>query len=282
MADDSKDIKKNLTVFLNAEGIGETVADFNKLKKITSEAEKELEDYVKQMGFVTKVSYTYHKAALELKGSLTGLSSSVTSVMGALGGAVGLKSSLDVLGRYENGIVSLSASFRKYGIGVTELEGKMSSLSKQLHVTRLDTQGLIETYEQDFIYTNIENLEKLLVNIQKVTGANVDKMAKYQSAVAKLANLYPSLQSSIENVSESNKDRLMKVIALSTDLSLAEKKNLANYINGSSQKNKADEDRLNKAKEYSEVVGDLQSLWQDIAITVGKELMPYFLSLIHI
>jgi len=275
MADDSKDIKKNLTVFLKSEGIAETIADLKKLGKTTSEAEKELEDYVKQMGFVTKSSYVYNKAALDLKQSLGILGGSLGKVMSLIGGGLGIKQGINALGSYESAILNVTAAYTKYGQGAAQLETRMTSLSKTINMTRIDIMELAAQYEKAFIYTsNLDNFEKLLKNIQNVTGANTQKMKEMTNTLSSLSNLYPELQSSIENLTEADKKRIQYSIAGSSLISLSEKKAIMDYLSGSNKMSAADEERKKRAIEYTRIMGDFESLWQDIAITVGTSFMP--------
>lgn len=201
------------------------------------------------------------------------------SVAGLVGASVSLKHSLDTVIDYNKELIKLSAQFTKYGVGVTKVEQSLDSLSKQLNITRTNTMKLFSMYEKAFPYTSIVGAEKLFKNIRKVVGSNADAIADMASKLAEITSRYPDLQKHVERLNATDKETLknkLDLLYVGKQISLSQLKGLTDYLSIRKQDSEEDKLRNKEANEYIATMEDMKRIWQDVAITVGTNIMPLF------
>lgn len=259
----------------NLNQVAKSSDDIGDSFKSTSRQTKDLEAGLNR---TQKAAYNLGKAYNSLSKSATGLLGQFKSIAATVGAPATFAAGVNALSKYSNELVAASAQMNKYGKSISQVESQMDSMSKALKLTRTDVIGLMRDLEKSMLFFSSMGAEKVLKNIQKVVGSNVSEINKYSSAVANLVSMYPELQTSVERLNETDKRRLQSAISLSIQtgkLSVQQSKMLSDYINQNSQIDKENEKRLKREKEYNEVLQDVQRVWQNVAIAIGKQVMPY-------
>jgi len=236
-----------------------------------SGVDKQFQNMIKDLDSVVKASAKVSAGWKNLKSAAGNFTSIAKSIAAVAGASIGMQKSLDVFAGYNKELIKLSVQFAKYGNQIGQVEKSLSSLSKELNITRMDTIKLFSLYEKGFPYVTLVGAEKLFKNIRKAVGANSAAMQEMAQNLSSIANAYPGLQESIENVDEADKELLktkLQLLVVTNKISLAQYKGAADYLALNGQNNK-------QAKEYQEALADMERLWQDVAIVIGQQIIPW-------
>lgn len=235
---------------------------------------KDLEKTIKNVAVLSKGIHSQIAAAQKSIASFKGLVSQIASYSGA---TVSLGNSLSTVVDYNKQLLGLSSQWNKYGVSITQVEDKMESMSKTLHLTRNEVMSLSSAFEKAFPYTTLAGSEKILKNIKNVVGANAQSISQMQGTLASIASMYPGMQSSIENLNEIDKERLTnqsRLLSMTGKISQEQYRTLRDYIQQNSQVSEADKERQKQAQEYADTIGKMRQFWEKIAIVIGKSVMP--------
>lgn len=232
--------------------------------------EKTIED-------VSRLSKAFNNQVNSIKNVYGGFKSLTTTIASFTGATISLGKSLDTLIDYNKNILGLSAQWNKYGISITQVENRVEGLTKTLSLTRSEVMKLASSFEKAFPYTTLSGVEKIFINIKNVVGSNAEAMGSMQNALSSISTMFPSMQKSLENMSEIDKDRLTsssRMLFLAGKINQEQYRTLRDYINQNEQISQKDKERMEQSKEYLKVMGDLKVFWEKIAIVVGKAIMP--------
>jgi len=232
----------------------------------------------------SKATVKFSKALGGLEKSAKSLLGPVQKLAGLVGGGLGFGKSVGLVEDYYKAMTSLSAQMNKYNIGAKRLESTMDSLSSTLHLTKMETIGLMSEFEKGFPLASVKGLEKIMKNIKNVVGSNVDAMKSMGQNLMSLSTQYPWLQKSIENIADSTKkvskieqERLkinLERLMVTKQLSLSEVKLLQNFVNQNKQISKEDEAHLQNWTQFQEKMQDVRIQFEKIAMILGEAFVP--------
>lgn len=225
-----------------------------------------------------KVMRGLEKGADGVKASVDGVVGSIEQLAVAFGAASGIKKGLGTFLDLNKAMIQASAQFSKYGIGIGKVEKQMESLSKTIGITRQASLELFSTYEKGIPLVSIKGFENTMKNIVKITGASVSGQKEYLNLVQNISNKIPSLQNMLENISETDEQRvqtLSKSLVLTGQIDLATAKMLGNLSSANRQSSKEDKERLKRNMEILESQKRLQRVFEDLSIQIGKAILPY-------
>ncbi len=295
-------IERIITVYLETAGVQDVAAG---LKKVTASFkdvrsalaalnEKNI-NLNKIMNDQAKAYVRTEKAAANtLKRTQKNVSKTIKSFIN-LGGAVseisgGLKQLAGLSGfgnmvneavKFDKSLLELSASTNRLGIGITQLENRLSAIARSTSLTRQETMSLFVEFNKSFKFVTLENFEGLLKRIEKMVGSNKDAIQGYASEVGSLTQSYNGLAQQIINLegagSEADKARIaarLQILYLSDKIGEKEYRNLIAIVKGNQQI--SDEDK--KSQEASEKrIKTMQAFKiqiEDVALGLGKTILP--------
>jgi len=241
--------------------INNAFTDMAKNAKKASDSTKSLAD-----GFIKLNGAALHgvKNILALGFGFTTISSS-------------LKGGVSAVENYNNSLVAVSGSFKKYGMGVIETEGRIKGLGKTLNMTQGDVLKFFSAYEKGFRSFSAGGFEKMMVNIQKAVGLSTDAQNEMLGSLSQLSAKIPELQGSIERLDASDKKRIgtmTKLMLLSGKMSLQEYKSSQTYLKSSLLISTADKKREAELKKNQEAFAKLKIASEKFMLAIGKALMP--------
>jgi hypothetical protein len=247
--------------------------DVNSNVKTVNQQFKEMVNQLSGTAKAAAVASRAFKGFSEATGLVKGLIGQIVSLSGA---TLGLKSSIDIFHQYNKAIVTLGVQFSKYGKDIIQTEFVVKSLSNKLGIQRMEVIGLMKAYERVFPYASLEGGKKLLTNIQSVVGTNVEAIGEMQSALASLVDMYPALQQAAESFGEADKQRISATITAARmmgKISVEQYKKIKEYVSKQMTPEGAAEEQ--RRKKQIEDMEKLKQLWNEVALIIGTELMPY-------
>jgi hypothetical protein len=250
----------------------------NSLNSIkTKSATDQFKDMKKALGGVEGAVLTVSRSFSQFNKATTTIMGVARSVASLAGATLDLKGSMTIVVDYNKELLQLSAQFAKYGVGIREVEGQLKHMSKQLNLTRMETTKLFQTYEKGFPLATLKGANNLLKNIRATTGSNVAAMQQMVANVGNLVSQYPELQRAAEDLAGADKERLkaqLSIMVATGKISESQYKSLQDYVSQNKQATEGDQNRKNIADEYTKTMGKMKLFWQEIAISIGKEVMP--------
>ena len=256
------DINKNVALHLAADSKG--ISELNKelLATITNTA---------------KVSKNVHDMAKAGKDAMAGFKSLTSQITSFAGATISMNGSIRKAVTYNKQLLSLSAQWNKYGKSIVDVEKKIEGMAKSLSITRSEAMSLSSALEKALPLSTFASAEKILRNISKAVGANADAMKEMSSLVSEISSMYPGMQSSLENLSEEDKKRIQshaKILFLMGKINQQQYRGLTDYTLQNKQISQADKEKQDRAKKYTEIMGQMKQFWEKIAIVMGQAIMP--------
>jgi len=246
-----------------------------------SGVDKQFQDMIKNLDKVTKTTAKVSKGWKELKSAGSTFSGLARSIIAVTGATVGLKASLNVTVEYNKALVKLSSQFAKYNIGINQVEKSLVGLSKELKLTRIETSSLFAMYEKGFPYVSLEGAVKVFKNIRNAVGTNKQAIDEMFQSLSSLSSQFPELQRMIESLNEADanpkalKNRI-EMLYYAKQISLVQYKGAMDYVKQNAQSTEQDKEKQRMSDEYAQTMTDISRIWQEIALTIGKEVVPYF------
>ena len=224
------------------------------------------------------------KATAKFSKSLDGLKKSSSSVLAPIqklsslvSGGLGFGKSINFVEDYYKAMTKLSGQMLKYGNSAKSLEKEINSLSKTLHLTRMETIGLMSEFEKGFPLASVKAFKDIMVKISNVTGANKDAIQEYMGVLGGISNMMPELQSSMQDLNKLDKERLRdasKLMMIEGNMSLQQSKSLGSFIAQNKQVSKADEEHIKKWKSFMASMQDIRIHFEKIAMILGEAFVP--------
>ena len=189
------------------------------------------------------------------------------------------KNSMGLLKQYNDNILQSGAAAARYGIGITQIESKLNSLSNTLSLTKAETQKLFKQYEQSFGSFSMRGFEGVLKNIQKVVGPSSEAMGDMMGKLSGVLAKMPDLQVQMERMGAKDKVALQlsaqRLLAVG-QLSVAEYKALTTYITQSDQASAADKKRQRELLANQRTFQEFSRQSERIGLMLAQALMPIF------
>jgi len=247
--------------------------------------EKSSKSVLSNLNRINKQTGTWRDSVRKVSGTLDkvdGVFKSIFNTIGKIGSFAGVTLSLETgvqqALEFSRSLVALSSQFAKYGINIRQVEDQVLSLGKQLALTRKETIGLLREFERGLPYASFVASEKILVNIRNVVGSSADEIARMAQGVMELVSRYPSLQKSAADLNKLDKARLRNIVASEVAigrLDLRQARMMLDYVAQHRQATKEDEKALAVRKKQIEDIQRLRKSFEEIAISVGEQLLPY-------
>jgi len=229
-----------------------------------------------------KSTFKFSKAISGLEKSAKSLLGPVQKLAGLVGGGLGFSKSIGFVQDYYKALTSLSAQMNKYGMGAKSLESTMSSLSSTLHLTKMETIGLMSEFEKGFPVASAKSFEKIMVNVQRAVGSNAEAIKEMAGNLGQLAMIYPGLQGNMENLTKLDKDRLnrsLELLQTQKQMSLTQVRGIQDYISQNEQMSQSDKDHLKNWKEFQSTMQNIKAGFESIAIVLGESFAPLIKSI---
>lgn len=210
------------------------------------------------------------------------LVSAFGQIAGIAGGSWSLDGVLNKTLQYSKEIIKLSTQWSKYGVGITELENRFVKLSNRISLTREDTINLFKTFEKGFPYATLAGAESMIRKISEATGAIPELITEQMNALQSVAAMYPELTSSVQNLTEADRERLKytaDLLVATGKLGSAQTKTLRDVINGNKQVSIQDKERIASEKANQKAVQDIRKTFEELSISIGTSLLPMFKTL---
>ena len=230
----------------------------------------------------SKATVKFTKSIDELKKSSNSLLAPMKKLAGLVGGGLGFEKSISFIDDYYKSMIALSAQMVKYGVGAKALEKQINSLSSSMKLTRMETIGLMSSFEKMFPLASANSFEKIMKNITNVVGANINQAKEYMGILGQVSNIMPEMQKSMDRLNKADKERLrsLSVLALiEGDMNLETSKSLSNIINQNKQISDSDSEHIKKWKDFVGSMQEIRTHFEKIAMVLGEAFMPLIKSI---
>lgn len=190
-----------------------------------------------------------------------------------------VQKSMGLYKQYNNQLIEVTGSVKRLGVGMAEMEQRMDRSARNFNMTLQETMGLFKQYEASFNGTTFTGFERVMKNIQKVTGANAQATQEWMQKLSGLIAKMPDLQVSFERMNESDKERInlaAQRLAVIGQLSSAEMRQIQNYLHGASQVSNADRMRERQARETQKTFQEFARHAERIGLMLANAMMPAF------
>jgi hypothetical protein len=200
--------------------------------------------------------------------------------LGSLVGATDLsiKSLMDSSEKMSKTLLSGAVAFGKFGSSITDFKTKLSSLSKQLSLTRSDVAALLLSYEKTSNFASLQSAENRFKNISEAVGNNIDAIKEMDSALAGMQDNWLGIENAISGANGVNKEYLQSLLQ-SGQLSVQQIKIAQSAIVGKKQLTQEAIKEEERNRKNLETLEKMRTTFQDIAINVGDHFLPVILKL---
>jgi len=238
-----------------------TTSGFSGFAGTIDKSTKSLEKLKKEFDSIKKSS----KAVID---SFKGMKNEIAKFAGIVGAGFGIVNSIKEVNKYSKSIIQLTNQFAKFGIKANEVRKRLDSLSDSLSLTREDLAGMLSQLERALPSGNLKHAEKIIKNIQKVTGSNTKDMGKYLGVLNEIFKNYTDVQGMIARLNEGDKQHIIN-LAITANLSREQIKLVEEYVAGA---------RLGLETEKGRIatMEQLRAEYEKIAIIIGDGLLPLF------
>jgi len=214
----------------------------------------------------------------KLKTGFSLLLSPLNSLSGLIGGeALGFGAAIKSVEQFNKSLLSTSAQFTKYNIGVGGLEKALTSVTTKIGLTRKETLALYSQYEKGFPFASLDGGAKIFDHMKNAVGGNAEAMAGMLSTLESIIDKFPELEQSITKMSDGDKNILeasSRLSYFSGKLSLSEHKRFEDYIQGSKKISTADDERKKEVQEQIDAMNRLRLTFETLSLQIGQMLMP--------
>jgi hypothetical protein len=253
-------------------------------RRFTAEVRRLTGQYEVANGTLLKLIQSSDKTTKGIKGISLGFSElnghlrTSIPLFGLLGTELlGFEKSVKFITDFNKALLTTSAQFSKYGIGISAVEQQLNNLSKQTSLTRQESMKLMSGYEKGFNFVSLSRGAQLMMNLKKAVGANSQAMDELQGFLSGIVNKFPELENQITRMNALDRQRLesqARLLVMTGQLSFSEGKRLQDYARQNAQVTEADRQRKQEADDEIEAMNRLDAAVERIAIALGKSLVP--------
>jgi len=203
------------------------------------------------------------------------------SFLGLVAGGAGftniMKTSLTTLGKYNDALSAASGHFRKYGMGMAEVEARAKGLSRALHLTRMEVLEFFQAYEQGFRAFSGKEFENLMTNIQRAIGLNVKEQGAMLKQLGSLVQKVPELEqaiTSLDTASRKRVDGMVRMMFTMGEINASEYKAYQTYIRNNRVITAEEKARNAEIKNQQRSFQEMRQHLERFALAFGRSLMP--------
>jgi len=254
--------------------IQELVKENENLKKITSKLVKEQVAGKKELSKRQKDEIKLIEQTVNVYKKYEG---QVVGVMKKLAMGIIPFQSIDVLKKYNLLLIKSSSASLQFGISMTKLTNNFKDMQKSLKLTKTEVLELWDAYTKKMPDISLGGHKKLMENIKQVTGSDKEAMAEMFNTLTGIIDKYPYLQSAMENLDDSSKERLKNALAMGQHRKEFDKEQIRainKLIGGGKQLSKEDKKKNDELQKQVESFQKFKIHAEKIALTLGAALAP--------
>ena len=255
----------------------ELAKNFNTIKDTAEKAEKGLDKLGESTGKLGKKVYELQTSLYNAERAFNDLFGVVREMASIVGAGMGWKEAIGAAKSYNNQILALTNSYRKWGADSNAVEASVKGISKQLGLAKTDVLKLLSTFEKSFNITNLSNAEKLISNIRKIVGSDTEAISAMMQQISGLTTMFPELETSLANMEASDQRRLesqAKLLYITGQISSAQYKGAMDYIKNAGYISMEETKRREEMQLLQNSMEEMKKAFQDVAIEIGKTLTP--------
>lgn len=293
-------LNENLNVIIDVSGADSAAASLDgvvgRVEKLTGSTKKldtvqtrSSQNYLKSLKDVDK---QYSKMQSEFERSVRGLrkgwsdltgelrtfKSSLIKVVGLLTGGAGIAGAIKFTREYGNTLLGISATTRRLGMDIQELEDGFESMGRTLALTREELSDMFKAYRDAMPLETMKGFKAVLESIQNITGSNSNEMKEYLNVVSGVVSKFPDLQAAIEGAGKAGSEYLSVLVQLlynTQQITKAEYTRLRSMLQGTRALTTEELKEINIKKKNQAATQEIKKLYEDIKLIIGKELLPY-------
>ena len=278
-----KSVKKEIdAVRKAAKDLGNQTVDLNK------EMKQSAKNYARNEKAASKALKVQQRQVAKTIKSWMGLGGAVKSTFGQIGAGLkqiatggGLGKIIDTTIKFDKSLLSLAASTHRLGIGISQLEKKITSLASASTLTRTETMALFAEFNKTAKFVSMRDFEGLLVRIQGMVGANKEAIGEYMGAVSGLSQEYTGLAQQISKLDDvtsaadkASIESKLQSLLLIGKISDAEYRSLTAVVRGAQYQSKADREQQAAAQARIKAIQEYKRLMESIQIGLGRTILP--------
>ncbi|MHA1676156.1 MAG: hypothetical protein ACTSU6_03160, partial [Candidatus Njordarchaeales archaeon] len=263
--------------------LGEKITDLHGKMRSASKA------HVSGEKAATQALKTHRKSVGKTIASYANLGGVVSGAFSEIGGGLKDLAGLGGFGNmvkevisYDKSLLQLSSSTNRLGIGLTQLETKMTSIGSATQLTRKETIGLFSEFNKNYKFVSFRDFESLLGRIKGMVGSNKDAIQEYMSAVSGLSQNYSGLAQKIAKIGKGgifqDKEAIsnrVKMLYLTKKIGDVEYRNLIDVVRGNQQSSKVDRHRQKMAQERIETIQKFKRHIETVGLKIGSAILPF-------
>jgi len=274
------------------------VQNWEKSQKAIDSISKEIQDLIKDqarlisqygntdnaIASITSEFVRQSKAARDLKQDFMGVGAALDSTSRQVASALkklviptSVFDAVETTNRFNKTLVELAARTGRFGVGIGKLTDEMKNLANANSILREDTAKLFKLYSTGFVLPSLTGFGNILKNIKEVTGANVEAMNEYMSALSSISQKFPSMQAAFENMSKADKERTQAQINMllwTKKISLEEYRRANEYLTQQDEMTAADKAESKAKQQQVDAIQKMRQQVERVALKVGGMLMP--------
>lgn len=293
-------LNENLNVIIDVSGADSAAASLDgvvgRVEKLTGSTQKldtvqtrSSQNYLKSLKDIDK---KYSKMQSEFERSVRGLrrgwsdltgelrtfKGSLIKVVALLTGGAGMAGAIKFTREYGNTLLGLSATTRRLGMDIKELEDGFESMGRTLALTREELSDMFKAYRDAMPLETMKGFKDVLESIQNITGSNSNEMKEYLNVVSGVVSKFPDLQAAIEGAGKAGSEYLASQVQLlynTQQITKAEYTRLRSMLQGTRALTVEELKEINIKKKNQAATQEIKKLYEDIKLIIGKELLPY-------
>lgn len=245
------------------------------LDKVEQTGEKSKKAIDKTQESVNKLTSSFNSLGKSLLSPLEALK----SISGAAIAPSSFSAILTQVSSLNKNLLSASASWVKYGVGISQVESKLNSIREKMHLTMSDQIALFKEYESGFNFPSLSGFENMMRKLKDATGGDVDEMKRMQGILSNISQQFPDLELSATRLNELDKKRiesLSKIFVSSGKISLSQQKQWMDAIHLNDQITITDKNRKKEITDQIESMNKIKEILEKISQDIYGKLVPYF------
>jgi len=273
---EEKHILRNATVILKVDSNAKNATqDYNGLVKSLKGTEKQHEKMSRKIQSANKKHASSIKSLSREYSVFSNHVKKIVAVAAAGGGFVQLAKHVE---KYNKAILQTSSVMAKYGMGISEVERRVTSLSSATGLLMQEVMSLHSVFEQNVIFASFSGFEKIIDNIVNIVGPSKEAVEGMLTPMIKMLKITPGLQRAFENLSDIDRARIAstaKTMQMSGALSMAEARRIRDYVAGNKQMTAEDIKTREEYNAQQKALAALGRRFEVVMLKMGQVVMPW-------